>query len=416
VLRWRGPRFASKLLAFGLVGALAACGGGRIVPAPVGPAQSPVAAKPLAPPPAPSGAAGPAVKVALLLPLSGANAELGQAMLEAAQLALFTTEAERLTLVPRDTAGTGEGAANAARSAISEGAQLILGPLLAAEVEAVKPVARDAKINVIAFSTATQLAGGNVFLIGFLPRQEILREVAFARERGLSRFAALAPNSPYGKLMTDALREAASAGGGTVVKTEYLDPRAPDPAGTIRRLLSPRAAAAAPLPGTPAPPASTGFDALLVPAGGTQLKEIGHQLREAGLDTTQVRLLGSGLWDDPAIAGEPALDGGWFAASPPGPRQEFERRFQTTYGHPAPRLASLAFDAAALAAALARRGDSVPFSHDAILNPRGFSGVDGVFRFTGQGLVQRGLAVLEVQPGGNRVVSPAPQNFEDFPS
>src|SRR5579863_5945439 len=117
------------------------------------------------------------IKVALLVPLTGANADLGKAMLEAAQLALFNTESERMTLVPRDTGGTVDGAANAARSVIAEGAQLLIGPLLAAEVEAVKPLARDAKINVIAFSTATQLAGGNVFLMGFQPRQEVVREV-----------------------------------------------------------------------------------------------------------------------------------------------------------------------------------------------------------------------------------------------
>ncbi len=366
------------------------------------------------PPPQATAPTGTPVKVALLLPLSGANAELGQAMLEAAQLALFTTEAERLTLVPRDTAGTADGATQAARSAIADGAQLILGPLLAAEVEAVKPVARDAKINVIAFSTATPLAGGNVFLIGFLPRQEVIRAVGFARERGLSRFAALAPNSPYGRLMTDALREAASAAGGTVVKTEYLDPRTPDPTPAIRRLLGSRATAGGP-PGAP-DSAAAGFDALLLPEGGAQLKQLGHQLHEAGLDTAQVRLLGSGLWDDATIAGESTLDGGWFAASPPEPRREFERRFQQTYGHPAPRLASLAFDAAALAAALGRRGDAVPFSQEAILNPRGFTGVDGLFRFTSQGLVQRGLAVLQVEPSGNRVVSPAPRDFQDFAS
>jgi hypothetical protein len=130
---------------------------------------------------------------------------------------------------------------------------------------------------------------------------------------------------------------------------------------------------------------------------------------------SHVRLLGSGLWDDASVAGEAALTGGWFAASPPEPRREFESRFQSTYGHPAPRLASLAFDAAALAAVLAK-GGGVPFSQEAILNPSGFTGVDGLFRFTPQGLVQRGLAVLEVQPGGNVVVSPAPANFQDSPS
>src|SRR5690348_18445822 len=188
-----------------------------MVAAPLGSPQSPFGGPgaPSGGPQPPPGPGGP-VKVAVLLPLSGANAELGKAMLEAAQMALFTTGNDRLTLVPRDTAGTPDGAAGAARTAIADGAQLVLGPLLAAEVDAVKPVAGEAKINVIAFSTATQLAGDNVFLMGFLPRQEVVREVSFARERGAARFAVLAPNTEYGRLMTDALRETAGQVGGAV--------------------------------------------------------------------------------------------------------------------------------------------------------------------------------------------------------
>jgi len=366
---------------------------------------------PPAGPPAPPQTGGP-VKVALLVPLSGPNSELGKAMLEAAQLALFTTAGEQLTLIPRDTAGS-DGPAGAARSALTEGASLIIGPLLAAEVEAVKPVAQAAKVNVIAFSTATPLAGGNVFLMGFLPKQEVTREVTFAHDRGLSRFAALVPSSQYGQVMTDALREAAGASGGTVVKVERLDPRAGDAAAAVKRLLGGTAAAATAGAGA-SPAANASFDALLLPEGGGQLKQIARQLKEAGVDRAQVRLLGSGLWDDTSIEGEPALYGGWFASSPPEPRREFNSRYQKTYGHPAPRLASLAFDAAALAAALARQGGAEPFSQEAILNPNGFTGVDGLFRFTSQGLVQRGLAVFEVTPNGNEVVGPAPQNFQDF--
>jgi ABC-type branched-subunit amino acid transport system substrate-binding protein len=427
VLRWRFLRFASLLPAIALLLGLTACGGPRIVPAQVVPPQSPSVGptSPLPSPVAPvtaeplgqASAAGP-VKVGLLVPMSGPNTELGKAMLEAAQLALFTTGGDRLTLVPRDTGGTPEGAANAARQIIGEGAKLLLGPLLAAEVEAVKPIALEAKINVIAFSTATQLAGGNVFLMGFLPRQEVAREVALARDRGLTRFAALAPDTQYGRLVAGALRDVATASGGTVTKVEFLDPRAPDPAPAVQRLLSGGGAAAPPAFGPPAsvPAANTSFDALLLPEGGVRLKQIAHQLRQAGLDTAQIRLLGSGLWDDPAIASEPALYGGWFAASPPEPRREFETRFQATYNHPPPRLASLAFDAAALAAVLARNGGPEPFAQEAILNPAGFTGVDGLFRFTQEGLVQRGLAVLEVQQQGTVVVSPAPASFRDFSS
>jgi ABC-type branched-subunit amino acid transport system substrate-binding protein len=417
---WRVPRFASTLFAFALIVALAACGEeGPIVPGPVVAPQPhaaalsapPVRAAPL--PPAPG--TGP-VKVALLVPLSGPNAALGNAMLQAAQLALFTTGGDSLTLMPRDTAGSG-GAAAAAKSAIADGTQLILGPLLAADVAAVQPIAAAAQVNVIAFSTATQLAGGNVFLMGFLPRQEIVREVSFAHSRGLGRFAALAPNSPYGHLTAAALREAADTSGSEVVATQFFDPQGADLAAAIHRLLPP-AGAAAPPPLTPAPPppapAAAQFDALLLPEGGAQLKSIAQQLKAAGLDTAKVRLLGSGLWDDPSIAGEPTLDGGWFAASPPAVRAEFASRFQATYGHPAPRLASLAFDAAALAAVLAKNGGAEPFARDAILNPSGFTGVDGLFRFTPQGLVQRGLAVLQVGAAGDTVVSPAPQSFENL--
>ncbi|MBV8777981.1 MAG: penicillin-binding protein activator [Alphaproteobacteria bacterium] len=172
-----------------------------MVPAPVVAPQPPYAVlKPPATPPQPglppAAASGGPVKVAVLLPLSGPNAELGKAMLEAAQLALFTTGGDRLTLVPRDTTGTPNGAADAAKAVIAEGAKLILGPLIADEAVAVRPVAQAAGVNVIAFATKTEVAGGNIFLMGFLPRQEVAREVSFAHQQGLSRFAALAPNSP----------------------------------------------------------------------------------------------------------------------------------------------------------------------------------------------------------------------------
>jgi branched-chain amino acid transport system substrate-binding protein len=406
------PRFASFLATLA-VAVLASCGP-AMVPAPIANPQSPYfgryASPPATPPGAPPAAAG-GQKVALLLPLSGANGELGQAILDAAQLALFEAGADRLTLLPRDKGGNAAGAASAARAVIGEGVHLILGPLLSPEVEAVKPIARDAHLNVIAFSTVTNLAGGNVFLMGFLPRQEVVREVGYARQRGLRRFAALAPNSPYGHLAADALQEAVSSSGGTVAKIEFFEPGAADPAPSIQRLLSRGpATGVVPIAAGPAP----SFDALLLPEGGAKLKQVARQVRAQGAEAKPVQLLGSGLWDTPDIGGEPALEGGWFAASPPEVRQEFDQRFSATYGHRPPRLASLGYDAAALAAVLARGSSGDPFSQQAILNPSGFTGVDGLFRFAPNGLVQRGLAVLEVEPQGAVVVSPAPQSFQDI--
>ena len=394
-----------------------------MVPAPLAPPQPPYGAPPppapLPVPPVPAAPAGPA-KIALLLPLSGPNARLGGAILDAAQMALFDTGGEQLTLVPRDTRGTPAGAADAARSAVASGVSLIIGPLLAAEVAAVKPIARDAHVSVIAFSTVTDIAGDGTYLMGFLPRQEVVREVGYARERGIVRFAALVPNTPYGHLMADALRDSATASGARVTKIASFDPSAGDLATAIAVLLpaEPRlpttGAADAPLEAVPPPPAVANFDALLLPEGGDQLREIANKLAAAGLDNKATRVLGSGLWDVPDIGNEPRLDGGWFAASPPEARRDFERRFRETYGREPPRLASLGYDAAAFAAALASGRFGPPFSRRAIENPNGFNGVDGLFRFTANGLVQRALAVLEVEPQGAVVVSSAPQSLRDL--
>src|SRR5262249_22693430 len=159
-------------------------------------------------------------------------------------------------------------------------------------------------------------------------------------------------------------QEAASASGGRMTKVEFYDPRSGDAAPAIQRLMPGGNAQGTAAPAAGAPPAPA-FDALLLPEGGAQLKQIARQVKAAAGDTTPVRRLGSGLWDAPDIGGDPALIGGWFAASPPEARQEFERRYSASYGHNPPRLASLGYDAAALAAVLARGEGADPFAHQA---------------------------------------------------
>lgn len=363
----------------------------QVAPAPAG--APPVATAPLTP--TPPGAEG-AVRVAVLLPLSGPSGALGRGMLEAAQMALFDIGGDQLTLLPRDTAGNAQTAAAAARAAISDGARLIIGPLLAGEVEAVKPIAQAANVPVLAFSTATQLAGDGTYLMGFLPRQEIERVAAFAHARGLNRFAVLAPRSPYGEIAVDTLRTAAAADGATFVRADYYEPGTRDLMPAARRFAA----------------SGSDFDALLLPEGGTTLKALAPLLPYYNIDPDKVKFLGTGLWDDPSLGTEPALDGAWYAAPPPAARADFETRFRTLYGHPAPRLATLGYDATALASVLARSPAGPDFSAQALTNPNGFAGLDGIFRLRPDGRVQRGLAVLEVHRGAPTVIDPAPQTFE----
>jgi branched-chain amino acid transport system substrate-binding protein len=373
--------------------------------------------------PTPGGPGG-KVRVALLLPLSGPNAVLGSAMLDAAQMALFDVADDKLELLPHDTQGTAEAAAAAAKIAVSEGARLIIGPLIAAEVDAVKPVARAAGVPVVAFSTATQLAGDGTYLMGFLPRQEIERVVGFAHSRGVSRFAVIAPSTPYGDVAVESMRAAVQANGDTLDRVEIYDPTTQDLTPSVQhlvgatmdpavrqKLLKKQGAAgkdaAAELPDIVIP-----FDAILIPEGGNRLKSVAPLLPYYDVDPEKVHFLGTGLWDEPGLGTEPALAGGWYAAPPPGARADFDQRFREVYKRPPPRLATLAYDATALAAVLARNPNGPDFSAAALTNPSGFAGVDGIFRLRPDGLIQRGLAVLEVHRNGNTVVSPAPTTFQ----
>jgi branched-chain amino acid transport system substrate-binding protein len=339
------------------------------------------------------------VDIALLLPLTGPNAALGNDMLAAAQLALLDQGGPNLALTPKDTGGTPDGAAKAATAAVAEGAKLIIGPLTAPEVSAAKPIAQQAGISIIAFSNNDEIAGDNVFLLGFLPRQEITRVIDYARSTGLDHLAVLAPSSPYGQIATDTAQQVAGKDGFDLDDTEVFQADESDLSAVVQHLDQ---------------NGQFTFNALLVPAGGPQLKNVALQLAGAQIGPPKVRLLGTGLWATPDLAAQPGLIGGWYAAPSPEAGAVFQQHFQETYGHAPQLLAALAYDATALAAVLDRsRGDD--FSAQSLTNPSGFAGVDGIFRLMPDGTNQRGLAVLEVDQGGPKVVSPAPVSFAAAP-
>jgi len=364
------------------------------------------------------------IRVAILLPLSGPQGALGQAMLNAAQLALFDAQRPNLELVPRDTRGSPEGAAEAARATLAQGASLILGPLLSAETAAVAPQARAAGVNVISFTTDRAVAGNGVFILGFLTRDQVQRVVAEAVQAGSTRFAVLAPEDAYGQQVLAEARAVIQAGNAELVQVETYPARGVEQiTAAVQRLAGPGARNAAAERRAAQRAIQRGqqvtlrtrelpFDALLLADGGERLRAAAALLPYYNIDSPPVRLLGTGLWADPQVAGEPSLIGGWFAAPPEAPRQVFEARYRDTYGARPPLLAGLAYDAAALAGALAGEQGGPDFSAAAIANPDGFAGANGIFRFLADGTNQRGLAVQEVQRGSFRIVAEAPDSFE----
>lgn len=355
---------------------------------------SPVKEQPLPPLTAPKPKPVPPTshKIGLLLPLTGPHENLGKGMLQAAEMALFETGSPNVVLLPQDTA---QGAHQAAMKALDEGAELLLGPIFAAEVEAIKPLLYARNVNLISFSTDQSVVSQRTLILGFLPSQQIERVIRFAKERGFLKIAALTPDDQYGQLVDHTLRRLESSGDIQLLGiTHYTkgDILEGNP-GNLRLLEEVELYK------------SKGVDALIIPEGGENLDLLMVVLEPQ----LPLKILGSGQWDTPeTLQHAPAgLEGGLFASTLPEERQKFEARFEKVYGSMPPRIATLAFDATALAVSLAERG----YSLQTLTFSEGFSGIDGLFRLTPDGLNERGLAVLEVTPSGFRTVSPAPEKF-----
>lgn len=337
------------------------------------------------------------VRVGVILPFTdnspGVRALAG-AMMKAAQLALYDSGKNDIILMMADDDGSPAGASSAAKSLLDQGAEIIIGPLFSASVNAVAPLAKDRGVPVLAFSTDRAVASTGVYLLSFQAQNEVERVIAYAESQGRTKFAALIPQTAYGNVVEQTFRQAVPAGGGVVVDVEHFSPSAgalSDPAAAI---------------------AKTDIDALFIPQGGSLLRGIVPTLAYAHVDNTKVKYLGTGLWDDPANTREPLLAGGWFAAPQPSADASFVAKYKETYGAEPPQLASLAYDAVQLIALLSAGTPYHRFTFGALTDPNGFAGVNGIFRFHEDGTIERGLAVLQVDPSGFTVVSPAPVTFQ----
>ena len=359
--------------------------------------------------------------VSILLPLTGGYAELGQAMLRAAQLAL--PEGGSPALDVRDTAGTPDGAANAARDAVASGTGLILGPLTSAETAAVAPVARDAGVAVLAFTNDPSQGQPGVWTLGITPGQQVRRLMLAVQAQGKGRAAALLPDSDLGRVMSEALIQSAAALGLPVPDihlhaagmaainvavrelSDYGNRRGPIDAQmrAARALATPdgRRRAQELAKSAIAPPP---FDTLLLADIGVSLSEIAAVLPYYDLDRGAVQVLGPAQWSAPG-SGSGNMPGAWYAAPDPASRSAMDQDYTAKYGSRPPAIADLAYDAASMARVLGGQGG---FSIGALTQRAGFAGVDGWFVLLPDGEVRRGLAVFRIERGGPTMVDPTP--------
>jgi ABC-type branched-subunit amino acid transport system substrate-binding protein len=341
------------------------------------------------------------VIVALLAPLSAADegaANVGKALANAARMAAVDLSDPNLDLRIYDTGGNPQTARAMAQRAVGEGAALILGPLFGANTVGVGDVASAAGINVISFSTDSTVAGGPVFLSGFLPETEAKRIVGYAASRGLNRIAVFYPETDYGAAALRSAEEAAYSSGARVVVTRSYSRTFQG----IQDSAEPFAGAAL----------ESGATAVLLPDREQGLRSASAFMDYNGLDPALVKYLGLGQWNSSATLQEPVLQGGWFPAPDPDRLDSFSRFYAARHGAPPPFVAVLGYDAVQVAGQLLadarRNGSFTPFGRSELTRFEGFQGALGPLRFEPNGLNERALAILQVGARSFEVLDPAP--------
>lgn len=355
-------------------------------------------------------------RVAIVLPFSAKSSRLraeANSMLHAAELALFSSEDDNVLLIAVDSAGTAAGAKIATRSAIKQGADVILGPILAASVKASGQVARKNGTPVIAFSTDTSVAGNGVYLLSFPPEAEVRRITQFVAESGAQKFAFLGPDSTYGKRVLGAYREQVRKIDGVMTGVEIYSGKditvMQEPARRLAKLYT-DAQLANEAAGNPISEAA--YHVVLLPEGGTALRSLAPLLSyfEDDINAANVQFIGTGLWNRKEVVREPALSGGIFAGPDTEGKKLFNARYESTFAQEPSRLATLAYDGVHIAAFVAGKKKSKMGA--ALTDAAGFYGVDGLVRFNRDGTPQRGLAVYQVKNGRFVIIDPAPRTSD----
>ena len=379
-----------KLMAVGAAMLLAGCklipGGG---PDTSGPAPMPT------PTPAPIATGLPTDtarhRVALLVPMSGANGAVGQSIANATTMALLDTSAENLRITTYDTVG---GARAAAQRAIAEGNQLILGPLLSEDVSQVLAEARPARVPLITFSNDSAVAGPDVFVMGQAPEQSIERTVDYARAHGAARFAAIVPEGEYGQRAAAAFRASVVTNGGTVAGIETYARGNTSIVSAATRLSQ-----------------QGGYDSVLIADGARLAAQAAGVLKPRGAGAVQ--LLGTELWSgESEITRAAGLRGAWFSAISDARFKRFSDTYKARFGGQPYRVSTLGYDAVLLTLRIAKDwkpGKSFPVAK--LRDDAGFLGLDGAFRFGRNGVVQRAMEVREVRNGQVVIVDAAPAQF-----
>ncbi|HWP35736.1 MAG TPA: penicillin-binding protein activator, partial [Thermodesulfobacteriota bacterium] len=302
-------------------------------------------------------------------------------------------------------------AARAVESLVAEERVIaVVGPLLPQPAEEAARAAQRLGVPLLALSQRGRPTAAGPFV--FRPATTTaLQGRAIARQAierlGVTRYAVLYPDDPYGADLLQAFAAEVRALGATLTDTVAYQPGQTDFGKEIRQLAKIRQAPRTrrTRPGeAPVVEMRIEFDALFIPDYYDRVGLIAPQL--AYYDVKGIRLLGAAGWNSPElirlarehVEGALFVDSFW-AGSPTPAIRDFVARFRARFGELPTVLEAEAYDALRILLDTLQRAR--PLSRDALREAlsrvRDFPGLTGPFAFTADREADRPLLLLTIE-------------------
>ena len=348
------------------------------------------------------------LKIGVLLPLTGKHSYIGQSLLDTMQMLIYENKKIDSELIIKDTKANPSLAKKATKELVEQNVDVILGPFFSSSLNKSLKIAKYKNVPLISFSSDRNEKEKGVYLMGFEPEQQISDITEYTIRKNYKRFAALLPNSKYGKRVLNTYRKVLNKNKFLLNKVELYNLRTSNFEKNIQKLVgldkNPQLEKDEETGENPIEDFDPGFDVLLLIETGNKLREAVALLTYYGVDFKKVKLIGTGEWHVDNIGSEPGLIGAWFVAPNPKLWQNFKKKFYKFYNYEPIRLSSLAHDSLTSVFSIINKNDKFyELNYMDFQNSYGFTGIDGDFKFLSDGTVERKLSILEIKQNSFKV-------------
>ena len=351
-------------------------------------------------------------RVGLLIPTSGANAQLGMELQRGAELALFSMGDTSIELLVFDTAG-GPRSEEAARAALAAEVDIIVGPLFSRSVVAARAIAGTRNVPMLSLSNNLDVADRTSWLLGYMPEQQIELLLGHALTAGHTKIAILAEDSPFGRrLSAHALRRLKQLGM-TPEVVQTLSPAQLASEDQLKTAIQTFTGYEPPAKDEEAPAFADlpppRFEAVVFAGGAEFALRTAPVLAYYDADSERVLYLGNAQWNQRRLLMEPSLHGALFASRPTDQDDKFNSLWTGIWDSRPGSLARLSFDAMAMITVV---GKNRPQRwQSSLVANSGFNGFSGAYRLLPDGSNRRAFELRQIEAGVSILFRAAPEKI-----